>query len=88
MKLIKFKSKGNHKQNKKMIHTMWENICNQSNQQGINLQNTWTVHAIQYKSKNKQPNQNIAKRPKQTFLQRKHTDSEKEHEKMLNVTIY
>ena len=41
--LTKFKkllhSRGNHKQNKKTIHRMGENLCKQSDQQGINLQN-------------------------------------------------
>ena len=28
----------------------------------------------------------MGKRPKQTFLQRKHTDGQQAHEKMLNIT--
>ena len=32
-----------------------------------------TAHTTQYQ-KNKQPNQKVGKRPKQTFLQRRHTD--------------
>ena len=42
----------------------------------INLQNTQAVHAAQYQSLvvYKQPNQKIGRRPKQTFLQRRHTD--------------
>ena len=38
--------------------------------------------------KNKQPNQKMRRRPKQTFLQRRHTDSQKSREKMLSITHY
>ena len=38
--------------------------------------------------KNKQPNQTMGRRSKQTFLQRRHTDGQKAHEKMLNITNY
>ena len=38
--------------------------------------------------KNKQPNQKMGRRPKQTFLERRHTDGQKAHEKMLNITNY
>ena len=37
--------------------------------------------------KNKQPNQKM-RRPKQTFLQRRHTDSQQIQEKMLSITHY
>ena len=37
---------------------------------------------------NKQPNQKIGRRHKQTFLQRKHTDGQEAHEKLLNITNY
>ena len=50
---------GNHKQNKKTIYKLGENICKQCNWQGINLQNIQTVHTAQYQ-KNKQPNQKWA----------------------------
>ena len=36
--------------------------------------------------KNKQPNQKMGRKSKQTFLQRRHTDGQEAHEKMLNVT--
>ena len=39
----------------------------------INLQNIQAAHSAQYQ-KNKQPNQKASRRPKQTFLQRGHTD--------------
>ena len=38
--------------------------------------------------KNKQPKQKVGKRPKQTFLQRRHTDDYQTHEKMLNIAHY
>ena len=50
---------------------MGENICKQSNWQGINFQNIQTAHIAQCQ-KNKQPNQKVGKRPKQTFLQRRY----------------
>ena len=38
--------------------------------------------------KNEQPNQKIGRTPKQTFLQRRRTDGEQAHEKMLNFSHY
>ena len=38
--------------------------------------------------KNKQPNQKMGRRPKRTFLQRRHTDGQEAHEKLLNITNY
>ena len=55
--------------------------------QGINLQTIQTTQPAQYQ-KNKQPNQKMGKRPKQTFLPRRHTDGQQTHEKMLNITNY
>ena len=43
---------------------------------------------IQQCPKSKQANQKVGKRPKQTFLQRRHTDGEQTHEKMLNIAHY
>ena len=37
------------------------------------------------KNKTKQPYQKMGRRPKQTFLQRRHTDGHQAHEKMLNI---
>ena len=34
----------------------------------------------------KQPNQTMGKGPKQTFLQKRHTDGQQEHKKMLDIT--
>ena len=75
---------------------MEENMHKQSDQQGINLQNIQKTLEAQYQ-KNKQPNQNMGKRSKQTLLQRRHTDGQtppqnqnknETHEKMLNNTNY
>ena len=36
----------------------------------------------------KQPNPKMGRRPKQTFLQRRPTDGQEVHEKLLNITNY
>ena len=51
------------------------------------LDSCTAAHATQYQ-KNKQPNQKVGRRPKQTFLQRRHTDGQRTHEKMLIVVHY
>ena len=38
--------------------------------------------------KTKQPSQKVSRRPKQSFLQRRHTDEQQTHEKMLNIAHY
>ena len=38
--------------------------------------------------KNKKPDQEMGRRSKQTFLQRRHPDGQKAHAKMLNITNY
>ena len=63
---------------------MGENICKQRGQQGINLQNTQTAHAAQYKKIN---NRKIGGRsrdisPKRTYRW------PKAQEKILNITNY
>ena len=40
------------------------------------------------KQTNKQTNQKLGRRSKQTCLQRRHTDGQKAHEKKFNVTNY
>ena len=79
-------SKGNHKQDEKTTFRMGENVSKQSNGQRINLQNIQTAHGTQYQKK--QPNPKMGRRPKQTFLQRRHTDGQEAHEEMLNITNY
>ena len=53
----------------------------------INYQNIQAAPTTQCQ-KNKQPNQKVEKRPKQTFLQRRHTDGSQTHEKMFNIAHY
>ena len=36
----------------------------------------------------KQPNPKMGRRPKQTCIQRRHTDGQEVHEKMFNITNY
>ena len=43
-------------------------------------------HFIQFN--NKQPNSKMDRRPKQEFLQKRHTDGQKINEKMLNIVNY
>ena len=38
--------------------------------------------------KNKQPNPKMGRRPIQTFLQRRYTDCQQTHERMLNIIIH
>ena len=40
------------------------------------------------KKTNRQPIQKMVRTPKQIFLQKRHTDSQQAHEKMLNITNY
>ena len=52
----------------------WEkNNSKWNNWQKINFQNIQAAHTIKHQ-KNKQPNQKVGKRPKQTFFQIRHTD--------------
>ena len=52
----------------------WEKIiANETTDKGINFQNIQAAHTTQCQN-NKQPNQKVGKRLKQTFLQRRHTD--------------
>ena len=52
----------------------WEKIiANETIDKGFNFQNIQAAHTTQYQ-KNKQPNQKVGKRPKQTFFQSRHTD--------------
>ena len=50
---------------------MGENNSKQNNGQRINLKNIQVAHAAQFQ-KNKQPNQKMGQRTKQTFLERRH----------------
>ena len=65
----------------------WEKICaDDATDKGL-ISKIYTVPTTKHQ-KSKQPNQKMGRRPKQTFLQRRHRDSQKAHEKMLNITNY
>ena len=66
---------------------MGANICKCGNQQGINFQNIQTAHAVVCKKK-KTTKQKVGRRYKQTFFQRRHTDGQKAHLKVLNTANY
>ena len=64
----------------------WEIIfTKEATKQRINLQNIQAAHAAQHQ-KNKQPNPKMGRRLKYTFLQRRYTDCQQTHERMLNIT--
>ena len=52
------------------------------------MQVAHTTQCQEKKKKKKTVNKKLEKRPKQTFLQRRHTDGEQTHEWMLNITHY
>ena len=64
---------------------MGENICKENNKGLISK-----IHKqlMQLNIKNKQPNQKMNKSSKQTFLQKRQSDSQKAQKKMLNITTY
>ena len=52
----------------------WEEIiASETTDKGFNFQNIQAAYTTQCQ-KNKQPNQKVGKRPKYTFLQKRHTD--------------
>ena len=78
-------NKGNYKQDEKTAFRMGENNSKRRNRQRINLKNIQATPAAQFQ-KNKRPNQKMSQRTKQTLLQRRHTDGQQTHGKMLNIT--
>ena len=73
---------------------MGENICKEANNRGLISKINKQLMPLNTKNKqkkkqnkNKQPNLKMGRRSKQTFFQRRHTDGQKAHEKMLNMLI-
>ena len=66
---------------------MGKNNIKRNNLKRINLQIIQPAHGVQYQ-KNKQPNQKVGRRSKQTFLQRRHTDAPKAQDNMLDMPDY
>ena len=50
----------------------------------MSLQNLQTAHVAQYQKINFKKSSKIGKKPKETFLQRRHTDGQDTHQMMLN----
>ena len=64
----------------------WEKIfANEATDKGLISKMYKQLMQLNIK-KNKQPNPKMGRRPKQTFLQRRHTDGQEAHEKLLNIT--
>ena len=86
IKLKKFlQSKGNHKQKEKTIHRMGKISANKVTYKEL-ISKIYNQLMQLYVNKNKQSNQKMYRRSKQVFLQRRHTDIQEAHEKMLNIT--
>ena len=74
--LIKLKSFGTMKETISKVKRQpseWEKIIANETTDRTNFQNIQATHTTQYQ-RNKPPNQNMGKRPKHTFLRRRHTD--------------
>ena len=73
--------------NTKREPTEWENIfASESTDRGL-ISKIYKLPTAPYQE-NKQPHQKTGGRSKQTVLQRRHTDGQKTHEKMFNITHY
>ena len=67
---------------------MGEDICKQSNWQGIKLHNIQKLMQLNVKNMKNPPNQKMDRRSRQISLQRRHTNGQKAYEKILNITNY
>ena len=76
-------SKGNHNTKRQPIE--WENtFASNASNQSPKYTNSF-CSSIKKKDNNNDNNQKIGSRPKQTFLQRRHTDGQEAHEKIHNI---
>ena len=83
MKLKSFAQQRNHKQDKKTTLRMGENFANETTDKGLISK---ICKQLMQLNINKQPNTKMGRRLNQTFLQRRYTDCQQTHEKMLNIT--
>ena len=67
---------------------MGENFVNYVTNKGL-MSKIYKQHIkLNNNKKNKQPDWNMGKRSKQTFLQRRHMYNQEAHEKIINITNY
>ena len=55
---------------------------------GLNFKNIQQLIQLDNNNIKKQPNQKMGRRPKQILLQRRHTDGQEAHEKILIIVNY
>ena len=65
--------------------TEWKKIFANDATDRAQFQKYTTAHTTQQQQQQYQLNQKMGRRPKQIFLQRRHTDGQEAHEKMFNI---
>ena len=67
----------------------WEKIfANKATEKRLTFKIYKELMQLNMKKKNKQSNEKIGRRSKQTFHQRRHTYGQHTHDKMFNITNY